>query len=88
MSKSANKRSEHNAYMREKIECECGVLISRVNMVRHTHTESHIKIVDQDQYIKIIEAKYDKKIKKLEREKKRELKKIDKEIEEAKSGDV
>lgn len=78
-----SKRNDHNAYMREKIECECGSLISRVNMSRHKETESHLKVVDINAYKKIIKKKYDRKIKRLEREKSRGLKKVDKEIEES-----
>lgn len=75
-----SQREKHNAYMREKIECECGIITSRVNINRHRQTVQHIKIVDRDAYIRIISEKFDKKIRKLTREKKLALKHIDKEI--------
>lgn len=77
-------REKNNAYMREKIECECGLFVSRVNIIRHRETERHMKVMDREGYIKLMEEKYDAKIKKLKRDKRRALRKIDKEIEESK----
>lgn len=77
-----SKREKHNKYMREKIECECGIIVSRVNLSRHRQSIQHNEILDTDLYKEMIERKYDKKIKRLEKEKREELKKVNKEIEE------
>ncbi len=84
MSKTSKKNAKINAYMREKLECECGKIVSRSNMPRHMKSENHKRNVgDMDQlreYRQIIKDRYKIKVRKLEKEKARALKKIDKEI--------
>lgn len=40
-------KNKHNAYIKEKIECECGKMVMRVAMAKHRKTGVHQRLVGE-----------------------------------------
>jgi len=66
-------KQKHLAYLKEPVECECGISISRTNMIKHKGTTKHAnkmaeknqKVMSNDEYEKMVEdiARLKKKLK-------------------------
>jgi hypothetical protein len=81
----ADKREQHNAYMREKIFCDkCNGHYTRVNKQKHLNSTIHKKNTNDkhelELYLNEIKRKYDQKIEKIEKERDSRLHEIDKKI--------
>lgn len=50
-------RDKHLAYLREKVTCECGKVVSRVNKQRHMTTPLHKKRMDKAEELDIAALK-------------------------------
>ena len=58
-------KAKHNAYMSEKVACECGVITARANMSHHRKTKYHLKKMDEynkADSIQRIKAEYEKEL--------------------------
>lgn len=39
-------KAKHNAYIKEKVECDCGKMVMRVAMAKHKRTAIHQKLIN------------------------------------------
>jgi len=44
--KNQDYRTKHLNYLKEKVECECGCILARVNMYRHRESEKHLMLLN------------------------------------------
>jgi hypothetical protein len=58
-------KKKHISYMLEKVECECGAMVSRNNKSRHLRSNLHHKRITKAQEIKMIKEEIKKLNKKI-----------------------
>lgn len=44
-------------YVNEKTKCDCGTIVSRINMAKHRRTNKHTNRMKHNEYLKEVETK-------------------------------